>query len=105
MVNYLKKLLGRKQTDIVFVGYQASGTPGHYIQQAGDWVRLDGKRFEIHASIHTISGYSAHGDQADLIRFVEGIQERPSQIRLVHGEYLAKKTLSEELSRRGYVVD
>ncbi|MGV3484425.1 MAG: MBL fold metallo-hydrolase RNA specificity domain-containing protein [Planctomycetaceae bacterium] len=105
VVNYLKKFLGRKQTDIVFVGYQASGTPGHYIQQAGDWVRLDGKRFEIHASTHTISGYSAHADQADLIRFVEGMQERPSQIRLVHGEYLAKKTLTEELSRRGYVVD
>ncbi len=77
----------------------------HYIHQAGDWVRLDGKRFEIHAQTHTISGYSAHADQADLIRFVEGFKERPKQIRLVHGEYQAKKTLADELARRGYSVD
>jgi len=105
VVNYLKQLLGREQTDVVFVGFQASGTPGHYIQTAGEWVRLDGKRFEIHAATHTISGYSAHADQADLIRFVEGFKERPKQIRLVHGEYQAKKTLADELTKRGYTVD
>jgi metallo-beta-lactamase family protein len=105
VVNYLKQFLGRKETDIVFVGYQASGTPGHYIQNAGEWVRLDGKRFEINATTHTISGYSAHGDQADLIRFVEEFKERPKKIRLVHGEYQAKRTLTAELLKRGYVVD
>ena len=105
VVDYLKQFLGRPDTDIVFVGYQASGTPGHYIQKVGQWVRLDGKRFEINATTHTISGYSAHGDQADLIRFVEGFEERPKRIRLVHGEYQAKKILNEELTKRGYVVD
>ncbi len=104
VVNYLKKFLGRPETDIVFVGYQASGTPGHYIQSAGEWVRLDGKRFEINAKTHTITGYSAHGDQADLLRFVDGFAERPKQIRLVHGEYQAKKTLSEKLTALGYTV-
>jgi metallo-beta-lactamase family protein len=101
----LKKLLGREATDVVFVGFQASGTPGHYIQNSGDWVRLDGKRIDIRATTHTISGYSAHADQADLIRFVEGFEERPKQIRLVHGEYQAKQTLAEELTKRGYSVD
>ncbi len=105
VVNYLKRFLGRKETDIVFVGYQALGTPGHYIQNAGDWVRLDGKRFEINAKTHTITGYSAHGDQADLIRFVEGFEQRPKQVRLVHGEYQPKQTLAGELTKRGYVVD
>lgn len=105
VVNYLKKLLGREATDVVFVGFQASGTPGHYIQNSGDWVRLDGKRIDIRAATHTISGYSAHADQADLIRFVEGFEERPKQIRLVHGEYQAKQTLAEELTKRGYLVD
>jgi metallo-beta-lactamase family protein len=105
VVNYLKKLLGREATDVVFVGFQASGTPGHYIQNSGDWVRLDGKRIDIRATTHTISGYSAHADQADLIRFVEGFEERPKQIRLVHGEYQAKQTLAEELTKRGYSVD
>ncbi len=105
VVNYLKRFIGKPETDIVFVGYQAMGTPGHYIQHAGDWVRLDGRRFEIEAKIHTLTGYSAHADQADLIRFVEGFQTPPSKIRLVHGEYQPKKVLAAELVRRGYEVD
>ena len=105
VVNYLKRFLHDPTTDVVFAGYQAHGTPGSYIQRESDWVRLDGRKFDIHAKVHHLSGYSAHGDQADLIRFVEGFQSKPQQIRLVHGEYHPKKVLREELQGRGYQVD
>lgn len=103
VVNYLKEFLGDPKTDVVFVGYQAEGTPGRYIQDS-DWVRLDGQRYEIKAQTHQLSGYSAHADQADLLRFVEGMQEAPKAIRLVHGESHAKATLKRELEHRGYKV-
>lgn len=105
VVNYLKRFIGKPETDIIFVGYQAYGTPGHYIQNKGEWVQLDGKRFEINAAIHQLSGYSAHADQADLIEFVEGFESRPAKIRLVHGEDEAKTVLAGELAKRGYDVD
>ena len=104
VVNYLKRLLGEKSTDLVFVGYQASGTPGQLISRGNDWVRLDGRRYDIAADIHRINGYSAHGDQADLIEFVEGMQQAPKEIRLVHGEYQPKRTLAAELTKRGYKI-
>jgi metallo-beta-lactamase family protein len=104
VVNYLKRFIGDPKTDIVFVGYQASGTPGHFISRGNEWVRLDGRKYEIAADVHRIHGYSAHGDQADLLRFVEQMETPPKQIRLVHGEYRAKKVLSEKLSERGYTV-
>lgn len=103
VVNYLKEFLGDRKTDIVFVGYQAEGTPGRYIQDS-DWVRLDGNRYDIKAETHQLSGYSAHADQSDLLRFVEGMQEPPKAIRLVHGETNAKRVLQEELEKRGYNV-
>ncbi len=105
VMSYLRRFIGRPTTDIVFVGYQAHGTPGYYIQNKGDWVQLDGKRFEIHATIHQLSGYSAHADQADLIRFVEEFETPPKQIRLVHGEPEAQATLIDELQKRGYQAD
>ncbi len=44
------------------------GTPGRDIQQFAKidngYVVLDGARFDINASVHTLSGYSAHADQA-----------------------------------------
>lgn len=103
VVNYLKEFLGDPTTDVVFVGYQAEGTPGRYIQDS-EWVNLDGKRYDIRAQTHQLSGYSAHADQSDLLRFVEGMVERPKAIRLVHGEAKAKAALTLKLEQRGYQV-
>ncbi len=104
VVNYLKRFIGDPKADIIFVGYQAGGTPGHYIARGSDWVRLDGRKYDIAADIHRIRGYSAHGDQADLIGFAESMQQPPGEIRLVHGEYQPKQTLAEKLTERGHRV-
>ncbi len=104
VVNYLKRLIGDPTTDLVFVGYQASGTPGQRISRGSEWVRLDGRKYDVAAKVHRINGYSAHADQADLIRFVEGMQEAPAAIRLVHGEYQPKQTLAEVLTKRGFKI-
>jgi metallo-beta-lactamase family protein len=100
VVNYLKALLGDARHDVLFVGYQAAGTPGRDIQRygpRGGYVMLDGKRFDIRAQIHTIGGYSAHADQQNLIDFVTGIPTPPQEIRLVHGDADAKAALAEKL--------
>jgi metallo-beta-lactamase family protein len=66
IVNYLKAMLGDPRHDVLFVGYQAAGTPGRDIQTygpRGGYVVLDGQRIDIRAGIHTLGGYSAHADQ------------------------------------------
>ena len=104
VMNYLKRFIGDKRTDIVFAGYQAGGTPGHSISRGSDWVRLDGRKYDVEADIHQLSGYSAHGDQSDLIRFVEEMKGKPSEIRLVHGDYGPKRILAKLLTERGYQI-
>jgi metallo-beta-lactamase family protein len=106
IVNYLKALLGDPRSDVIFVGYQAEGTPGRDIlrfgprstpDQPAGWVRLDGERYDIEAQIHEITGYSAHADQEDLLQFVAGINPLPREIRLVHGDPDAKLALKSLL--------
>ncbi|MFG0288861.1 MAG: MBL fold metallo-hydrolase [Rhodopirellula sp. JB044] len=104
VMNYLKRFIGDPRTDIIFAGYQAGGTPGNYISRGSDWVRLDGRKYTINADVHQLTGYSAHGDQSDLIRFVEEIKEPVGEIRLVHGDYAPKRVLTAELTKRGYNV-
>lgn len=104
VVNYLKRFIEDPKADIVFVGYQAGGTPGHFISRGSDWVRLDGRKYNVSADIHRIHGYSAHGDQADLIEFAESMKKPPGEIRLVHGEYQPKQILAEKLTERGHRV-
>ena len=102
IVNYLTQFLPDAKADVIFVGYQAQGTPGRDIQQygpRGGYVEFNGKRVTINAGIHTISGYSAHADQQDLINFVKNIRYKPQQIRIVHGDEDAKTALAEKLGQ------
>jgi len=101
IVNYLKALIGDARTDVLFVGYQAAGTPGRDILDygpKGGYVVLDGQRYPIRAKVHAISGYSAHADQKNLLDFVRRIRCKPREIRLVHGDAEAKKALQAVLS-------
>ncbi len=103
IVNYLKAMLGDPRHDVLFVGYQAAGTPGRDIQRygpRGGYVQLDGRRYDIRAAVHTLGGYSAHADQADLINFIGQMPAQPEQVILVHGEAGAKRALQAELRAR-----
>ena len=100
-VNYLKALIEDERTDILFVGYQAQGTPGRTIQKYGPrkngrtgWVELESKKYDINAEVHTISGYSAHADQRNLVNFVKRMRHKPTDIRLVDGDAQAKASLT-----------
>ncbi len=96
IVNYLKALLDDSRTDVVFVGYQAEGTPGRQIQEygpTGGYVILDHQRYTINARIHTLGGYSAHADQRELLEFLQTSIRPVRDVRLVHGESTAKAAL------------
>lgn len=108
IVNYLKAMLGDARHDVLFCGYQAAGTPGRSIQQhgpRGGWVELDGQRIDIRAKVHTLSGYSAHADQKDLLNFIGRMRTPPRQVRLVHGDDGAKQALATLLRQQHAGLD
>lgn len=96
VVNYLKAMLGDERHAVLFIGYQAAGTPGHAIQRfgpRGGWVELDGQRYVIRARVETIGGYSAHADRKDLLNFIRRMRHPPTDVRLVHGDVAARLAL------------
>ena len=97
IVNYLKAMIENPKHDILFVGYQARGTPGRDIQRygpTGGYVRFGDEQFDIRARVHTISGYSAHADQQALVDFVRNMRSVPQQVRLIHGDPEASEVLA-----------
>jgi metallo-beta-lactamase family protein len=101
IVNYLKATISDPRTDILFSGYKAIGSPGRAIQQygpQGGYVVLDSKRYDIRARIHSISGYSAHADQQNLVNFIKRMRKHPKHVRLVHGEPEAQQALRRKLA-------
>jgi len=101
-VNYLRALLPDARNDVLFVGYQAQGTLGRDIQTygpRGGYVFIDGERVDIQAKVYSLSGYSAHAGQQDLINFVKRMRKKPSEIRIVHGDDGAKQALQTKLQQ------
>ncbi|MEA1967247.1 MAG: MBL fold metallo-hydrolase [Thermodesulfobacteriota bacterium] len=101
IIDHLVNGLEDKRNDILFVGYQAYGTSGRDIVRfsgkKGGYVRLDREKIMINADVHQLSGYSAHADQNDLVKWVDSMGKRPGEIRLVHGDPEARKALSKRL--------
>ena len=104
IMNYLSALLPDKRTDVILAGYQAHGTLGRALQQRVESVEIDQAHIPVNAQIHTMSGYSAHAGQSDLMRFIEGITPPPKSIHLIHGEPKAQSTLTKVLEGRGFSV-
>ncbi|ORT51944.1 metallo-beta-lactamase [Vibrio sp. qd031] len=97
VVNYLKALLPLASTEVLFCGYQAKGTLGSELVEVPSTVQIDDQTVPVEASIYTMSGYSAHADQADLVNFVRNIKSSIQQVHLIHGETKAKKDLKAQL--------
>ncbi|MGF1643986.1 MAG: MBL fold metallo-hydrolase RNA specificity domain-containing protein [Thiotrichales bacterium] len=94
--HHLKHNLWRRESHILFSGFQARGTLGRALVDGARHVRLWGETIRVNAQIHTVGGISAHGDQGDLTRWYRGFKHKPPVV-LVHGELLALEELARHL--------
>ena len=83
--HHLKHNLWRKESSVVFVGYAAEHTLARRIIDGAHEVRIFGEEIPVKAKIHTINGFSAHADQAELLAWHRDIGS-PERTFLVHGE-------------------
>jgi len=82
--HHLRHNLGREDATVIFVGFAARGTLARQIIDGVREVTIFGEEIPVRAKIHTINGFSAHADQAELLAWHE--QARPKHTFLVHGE-------------------
>jgi len=82
--HHLKHNLWRRESSVVFVGYAARGTLARRIIDGAAEVRIFGEPVQVGARIHTINGFSAHADQAELLSWHR--EAGAKRTFLVHGE-------------------
>jgi len=102
--HHLKHHLWKKETHVLFVGYQATGTLGRRIIDGEKIVKIFGEDIAVRASIHTLGGFSAHADQEELLHWVKTATNKPKKIFLVHGEDNERAMLSQQLETDGYTT-
>jgi metallo-beta-lactamase family protein len=104
IVHHLKHNLARAECDVVFTGFQAQGTLGRAIVDGQEEVRIHGSPVKVAAGIHTLGGFSAHGDQQDLLRWHAALPGNPP-VWLVHGEISAAQGLRDALLAKGTTAE
>ena len=99
IIHHLKHNLDREETQGLITGYQANGSLGRRLVNRETTVRIHGKTIQVRAAIHTVGGLSAHGDQDDLARWYENMENRPP-VYLVHGEVDSQEAFQKYLRKR-----
>ena len=104
ILHHLKHHLSDPNSTVLLVGYQAEGTRGRRLLEGEKAIRIHGEMVEVKAKVITVSGFSAHGDWRELLRWADGFRAPPKQTFLVHGEAPALEALQNRLAQRGWPV-
>jgi metallo-beta-lactamase family protein len=94
--HHFKQRIWNQRNTIIFCGFQARGTLGRVIVDGAKKITMFGDEFAVRARVETLGGFSAHGDQTDLVEWVTQFKPAP-RVLLVHGEPETLNVLSEKL--------
>ncbi len=101
--HHLKHNLWRENNTILFVGFQTLGTLGRAILEGAKTVKLFGEEIAVNAHIENLKGISGHGDQKQLIKWLQAMKQRPEKVFVVHGEDTVCDIFAELLNKEyGY---
>jgi metallo-beta-lactamase family protein len=93
--HHLKHNLWRDGASVIFLGFQAQGTTGRKIVEGAKAVSILGEKIAVKAKVWTIGGFSAHADQADLLRWIGGFAEKSRpRVFMIHGEPRSSEALA-----------
>lgn len=84
--HHLKHNLWRKESTILFVGYQSVGTTGRAIYEGAEKIKLFDEEIAVNAEITLFPGLSGHADKDGLMTWISKFEKQPKMVFVNHGE-------------------
>ncbi|MCD8121537.1 MAG: MBL fold metallo-hydrolase [Clostridiales bacterium] len=97
--HHLKHNLWRKESTIVFAGYQAEGTIGRILIDGAKSVKLFGETIDVEAQIETLHDISGHADKNGLLEWACAFETKPSRFFIVHGQDSVCDRFAEDVTK------
>ena len=95
--HHLRNNLHRRDSTVLFVGFQAQGSLGRIILDGAQRVRISGSDVDVRAQIRRIEGYSAHADHDELLEWLRERRPITGAVFLDHGEPEAVAALAGDV--------
>ena len=83
--HHLKHNLWRKESTVLFVGYQSVGTMGRRLIDGADRVKIFGEEIAVNAHIASMAGISGHADMEMMLYWLSNIKA-PRKVFVNHGD-------------------
>lgn len=99
ILHHLHNQIPNPAATILFVGYQGAGTLGNLMVHGAKMVRIYGDALPVKATVSAISGFSAHADQNELLRWLGGFTNKP-RMYAIHGEPTSAQVLDAVVRER-----
>lgn len=103
--HHLKHNLWRKDSVLLFVGYQGSGTLGRLIYDGADKVKLFGEEIAVNCRVELLPGISGHADKDGLLKWIGEFKQKPKHIFVNHGDDSSCINFVETLKELGYSAE
>jgi metallo-beta-lactamase family protein len=97
IIHHLAHYASDRKNYVLFMGFQVPGTLGHKFTTGAFDFNYNGKKVPIHCAVDLIDGFSAHADQAGLMKWVGHFQNQP-KIFIVHGNPEAMTVLAQKIN-------
>lgn len=99
VLHHLARLAPDPKNLVLLAGFQAPGTRGRSLVEGADTLKIHGGHVPVRCEVESISGLSGHGDQGELLKWLESAP-LPQRIILVHGEERAMRALEAKIEQR-----
>ena len=97
--HHLLHHLSDPNVQVLFTGFQAPGTLGRKLTEGRKRVNVRGHNVSVRAEIKSVEAFSAHADQAGLLRWIGSFKTHP-QVFLTHGEDASRQVLATKIQRQ-----
>ena len=110
VLHHLRNLIDDPTATLLFVGYQGQGTLGAHLQAGAKEVQIDGQARVVRCRVASISGFSAHADESELLDWIgnfakgkkPGDRGFPKRVFIIHGDPPNEAALEPKVKALGF---
>ncbi|MNQ37172.1 Ribonuclease [compost metagenome] len=100
ILHHLFHNIENPNTHVLIVGYQSYASLGRKLVEKQPTVRILGEEKTVRAQVHTLSGFSAHAGQTDLLNWFSYLAPSKPKVVITHGEDMQRQTLAALIKKQ-----